>query len=360
MGKLLSIPETKQGIIDFLYSRPEYVRHVYGDEDYGGEYRTRCPYCGDSQKELNTGHFYMKIIIQNSSVIPVHCFKCNYNGILTTEGLDLMGCTDPDIKNGLTFLNKTGKYDKGVSYNEDQYRYFDRVMPESYRYSEKLKYIDDRLGIDFGIDDYKEMKVVTSLYDFLIANDIHKTIGFNKQQRMILERDYVGFLSFGNSHIIFRDITDTHGYSWVKFPIDEDGSKNKVWYGMATELDVFTDDEITINMSEGIMDILGVKNHLGMSKKNTMNIAITGQNYNSIILHLINMGLVGGNVTINIFSDNDAMYNDNKNRASTEKFHRRYLEKYKPLYKNINLFYNMKSKDYGVKKEDIAVKKIPI
>ena len=55
-----------------------------------------------------------------------------------------------------------------------------------------------------------------------------------------------------------------------------------------------------------------------------------------------------------IFSDNDAMYNDNKNRASTEKFHRRYLEKYKPLYKNINLFYNMKSKDYGVKKEDIT------
>ena len=97
----------------------------------------------------------MKIIIQNSSVIPVHCFKCNYNGILTTEGLDLMGCTDPDIKNGLTFLNKTGKYDKGVSYSEDQYRYFDRVMPDSYRYPEKLKYIDDRLGIDFGIDDYK-------------------------------------------------------------------------------------------------------------------------------------------------------------------------------------------------------------
>ena len=62
MSKLLSIPETKQGIIDFLYSRPEYVRHVHGDEDYGGEYRTRCPYCGDSQKELNTGHFYMKLL----------------------------------------------------------------------------------------------------------------------------------------------------------------------------------------------------------------------------------------------------------------------------------------------------------
>ena len=91
-----------------------------------------------------------------------------------------------------------------------------------------------------------------------------------------------------------------------------------------------------------------------------MNIAVTGQNYNSLILHLIAIGLVGGNVTLNIFSDNDKVYSDNNNKASTEKFHRKYLERYKPLYKNINLYYNMKSKDYGVKKEEIALRKIQI
>ena len=111
---ILSIQETKEGIIDFLYSRPEYARHVNGDETYGGEYQTRCPYCGDSQKEFNTGHFYMKIVIQSKSVIPVHCFKCNYNGILTPEALDLMGCNDPELKNGLTFLNKTGLCQKNI------------------------------------------------------------------------------------------------------------------------------------------------------------------------------------------------------------------------------------------------------
>ena len=72
MNKILSIQETKEGIIDFLYSRGEYVRLVHGDESVGGEYQTRCPYCGDSQKEINTGHFYMKILIPNKNVIPVH------------------------------------------------------------------------------------------------------------------------------------------------------------------------------------------------------------------------------------------------------------------------------------------------
>ena len=43
MNKILSIQETKEGIIDFLYSRGEYVRLVHGDESVGGEYQTRCP-----------------------------------------------------------------------------------------------------------------------------------------------------------------------------------------------------------------------------------------------------------------------------------------------------------------------------
>ena len=360
MNKILSIQETKEGIIDFLYSRPEYARHVNGDETYGGEYQTRCPYCGDSQKEFNTGHFYMKIVIQSKSVIPVHCFKCNYNGILTPEALDLMGCNDPELKNGLTFLNKTGKYDSITQYSEDQYRYFERIMPEEYRYPNKLKYIDDRLGIDFTIADYKDMKVVTSLYDFMIANNIKKSPFFDRQTRMLIERDYVGFLSSGNSHILFRDITNTHKFSWIKFPIDEESAKNKVWYGIATEVDIFTNDEITVNMAEGVMDIIGVYKHINTNSKNTMNLAITGQNYNSLILHLINVGLVGGNVTINIFADNDAVYGNKNNRASTEKFLKKYLTKYKPLFRSINIFYNLKSKDYGVKKEDIMVKKIPI
>ena len=359
MNKILSIQETKERIIDFLYSRGEYVRLVHGDENFGGEYQTRCPYCGDSQKEMNTGHFYMKILIQNKNVIPVHCFKCNYSGIFTPEALDLMQCNDQELRNGLIYLNKTGNYEKGLSYQEDQYKYFDRIIPDEYKYEDKLAYIDHRLGYDFTREDYKSMKVITSLYDFLIANNI-KTSPFTKQQRMLLERDYVGFLSSGNSHILFRDITEKNKFSWIKYPIDEESSKNKVWYGLSCEIDIFTDDEITINMSEGIMDIIGIRTHLGMNKPNTMNIAITGQNYNSMILHMIAIGLVGGNVTLNIFSDNDKMYSDNNNHASTEKFHRRYLEKYKPLYKNINLYYNMKSKDYGIKKESIALKKIQI
>ena len=35
-----------------------------------------------------------------------------------------------------------------------------------------------------------------------------------------------------------------------------------------------------------------------------------------------------------------------------------YLESYKPLFKEINTFINLKAKDYGIPKEDIILKKI--
>jgi predicted nucleic-acid-binding Zn-ribbon protein len=357
--KVLNIQETKEGIIDFLYSRNAYVRRVHGDPQFGGEFQTRCPYCGDSQKEYNTGHFYMKVIVGNNSVIPVHCFKCDYSGVFTPETYDLMGGTSEELRNGIIYLNKKGKYIKGASVIEDKYRYYERVIPEEYRYQKKLDYIANRMGKDFTMEEYQEMKVITSLYDFLIANKI-KTSLFSKEKRLLLEKDYVGFLSAGNSHILFRDITDTHNMPWVKYPIDEESTTNKVYYGLSASLDMFTEEPITINLAEGVMDILGVHHHLDTRSENVLNYAITGQNYNSIILHLISIGVVGSNVTLNIYSDNDLIYSDNGNQRSSEKMHRKYLEKYKPIFKKINLFYNMKGKDYGVKKEGIIVKKIQI
>ena len=176
----------------------------------------------------------------------------------------------------------------------------------------------------------------------------------------MLEKDYVGFLSFGNSHILFRDITNTHKYPWIKYPIDEMSRKNRVFYGVASLVDVFTRDPITINLSEGVMDAIGIKYHFHYEGNNVFNLAVCGQNYNSIILHLISIGVFGSNVTLNIFSDNDKEFNDNKVIGSSEKMHRKYLQKYKGLFDTINLYYNIIGKDYGVKKESIELEKIRI
>ena len=348
--------KTKERIIEFIMSRKRngiYTRHVHGSE-----YQTRCPECGDSMKDFNTGHLYMSIDVEDDYNIPCICFKCGFKGILTPDILELMGCDDADLKNELKALNTNGKIKRGTD-SEYLYLYFERKLPEEHRYWNKIAYVENRLGIHFTKENLKEMKLVTSLYDFLILNNIEQS-PFNRDQRLILERDYVGFLSSGNSHILFRDITGTHKLSWIKYPIEEESRRNKVFYGLDATIDIFTEDEITINLSEGIMDVLGITYHLNHHSANTFNIAVCGQNFNAIIKHMIEIGVFGSNVTLNLFVDNDKQFNSHAkiNRSvSIVDLHKKYLESYVPLFHNVNIYWNLKSKDFGVQRENIIVDK---
>jgi hypothetical protein len=199
------------------------------------------------------------------------------------------------------------------------------------------------------------MKVITSLYDFMMANGI-KTSPFNKEHRMMLEKDYVGFLSSGNSHILFRDITDKNKYPWIKYPIEEDSMKNRVYYGLSSEVDVFSEDPLTINLSEGVFDALGIKHHFNQNQ-NALNFAVLGKNYRAIITHMIDLGLVGSNVTLSIYADNDMMYSNSTNKSSSIDSYRNMLKPFTPLFKDVNLFINLKGKDYGIPKEGIILDK---
>lgn len=351
----MTFQETKQRFIDFLYTRKsetgDYFRHVNG-----AEYVTRCPYCGDSTHTLNTGHLYMMIDVDNNSKIPYYCQKCPHSGVVDLELLELLGCIDEEIKNGITQLNKYGK-SKISQDKENQFLYFERQMPETQRYPNKLKYVEKRLGIPITNADVNRMKVITSLYDFLLLNEI-KESPFKSNMCMILERDYIGFLSAGNSHILFRDLTEKHEYPWIKYPIEEECRKNRVMYSISDNVDVFGKDTITVNLCEGVMDALGIHYHLMGDNENVMNIAVGGRNYNTTIKHLISIGVIGSNVKVNLYIDNDAVYNNEDGSKRFSKREYRYLLKYKPLFNQINLFLNLKHKDYGVSKDLIITKKM--
>lgn len=353
----MTFQETKQQLIDFLYTRKresgEYFRHVSGTE-----YVTRCPYCGDSTHSLTTGHLYMSIDVDGASKIPCYCQKCSHSGIVDLDLMELIGCTDEDLKNGIAQLNKYGK-SKPSQEKENQILYFDRELPREHRYPEKIKYVENRLGISIGKEEIGYLKIITSLYDFLLLNSITES-PFKKDMRMLLERDYVGFLSVGNSHILFRDITETHKYPWIKYPIEEECRKNRVMYGINDAIDVYGDQTVIVNLCEGVMDALGIHFHLMNGCDNVMNIAVGGRNYNTLIRYLISLGIIGSNVRLNLYIDNDVVYNnkDGKKRFSERDYW--YLTKYKPIFNKINLITNLRNKDYGVKKELIITKKIRI
>jgi hypothetical protein len=195
------------------------------------------------------------------------------------------------------------------------------------------------------------------LRDFCILNKIKK-LTCSDQIAFKLEEKYVGFLSYGNSHILFRDITDTEEYRWIKYPISTESSANRIFYSMQSEIDIFTEEEITINLAEGVLDILSANYNLGYSEPNTLNICVSGRYYDSLILFLVNMGFVGSNITINIFADNDYNYNkNNKNNATTIEYYQKILNHYKHLFGKINVWYNLMSKDIGVPRDKIKLKK---
>lgn len=339
----------KEEFIDYLKERGGYFKKVHE-----GQYRMRCPFCGDTQKNLNEGHLYIKSHLNTTDPIAYNCFKCGESGYDIEKLLNALGCEE-ELKNRLI---KGTKKNKRVRKNNSIIMDFNYKIPDFNIDSKKLRYIDSRFEIDFSKEDYENMKVIPSLYDFLVLNKISKT-PFENYVLEILEKYYVGFMTSGNSHILFRDITDTQKISWIKYPISKESMQNRVFYTFRQEpIDIFTKEDITINLSEGIFDCIGVAYHFNYLSSNTMNISVAGKKYIPIINFLIQLGLVGNNIIINIFSDNDEQFNKNKKYNTTSyEYLSSCLKKYRPLFKELNIIHNMKNKDYGVPKEKIKIKK---
>lgn len=327
-------------------------RKVFFEAASNFEVRTRCPFCGDSQKNLNTGHLYLRINPGDNYPILYNCFKCPAHGILKYNDLEMLGVVGDSFKTGMTTLNKTSdKVSTQQNYIQDIH--FDYELPDNYSYR-KIDYIEKRLGIHFEYDDLRKMKVITSLRDFLTLNYING-ITCKPNMANYIEANYIGFLSFNNSHILFRDITDKSDIRWYKYPITPASVGQRIFYTMESSIDLYTEDEITINLAEGVMDTLSICHNLEYkAKNNCLNIAVCGKYYNSILKYLYGMGFVGSNVTVNVFADND------HTKDTSPDYYKQVLKDYSYFVNRINLFYNLKSKDCGVPKEEILLQKFTI
>lgn len=346
--------EVKEDFLDALYANrnTNKIKKVHSNQ-----FRMRCHFCGDSQKNLEERHLYVLCDLTNDLPLKYNCFKCGESGYVNKDFLEKADITDKNLISRIYALNrKSEKYDKkNINANDDVYT-FNFCVP-NIKLSKKTEYINNRFGIKFNNDDYKKMKVITSLFEFLKINDI-KTSSFTRDVLYKLEDHYVGFLTNGSSHILFRDITDSEEHSWVKYPIVPDSSKNRIFYTLESSIDILSTDELNINLSEGVFDTLGIAYQLIDNTDNSINIAVSGKYYNRVLTYLIGLGLYGSNVIVSIYSDNDNTFNKKKSNDTSIDHYRNLLNKYKPLYGRINVIYNLKNKDYGIPKDGIIIKKI--
>ena len=339
--------EIKEEIIEALFARGGYIKQVNDVE-----YRTECPFCSQSDK------FYIRINTEDNFPIVYNCFKCNESGVLNNDTLELLGIDDVELKNSVKYLNKTSSNFKSKQFlGNDRVKLFDYKIPKITDFS-KIKYIEDRLGVKIG-DECEDFKIITDFNDFLKINKI-KSVQCSTQVYHDLCKNYIGFLSYGNSHILFRDVTNTSKYRWIKYSISKDSQYNRLFYSISSEIDLFTKEKITINLSEGVMDAIGVYYHMGGNAPNTLNIAVCGKQYDGVIKYLVSTGFIGSNININIYADNDAKYNTNNKAPTDIKYFNKIFYKLKYLFGNIHIYYNILDKDYGVPKEKISVKKIKL
>ena len=350
--------EFKQRFLNSLYENNK-VKATYSKK----EYRTRCPYCGDSDNPDHV-HFYLKVDLTDNSGIVGHCFKCEAGGPLDKEMMKLLNIDESLIGEVDSFNKSSDKVDRKNFVGEETQIFFDYERPDNIN-ALKISYIEKRVGKTFTNEDIENMKIVTNLYDFMSENNL--SIKYDERVLNTLDRYYIGFLSSGNSYMLLRNVTDKQFMykdnklsNWIKLPLSRESSLCKCFYSISNPVDIFTKDTITVNLSEGIVDILSVYYNLGYNTPNTMNIAVTGKYYEQILLYLLSLGIVGSNVVLNIFADNDLEFNKKAKNPTTPEYFKRNFMKYFHLYGHVNLFYNTCKKDFGYPKDYIMVKKIKI
>ncbi len=308
----------------------------------------RCIFCGDSIKDPTHTHFYIKADIHNDEEpVLFKCHRCEVSGLLTSGILRSLGVTDLDINSALTGFNKksmkNSRFYLGLKHNN-----LNLEIPKpdlSDKKNElKMHYLNKRLGRIFTPEDVVNLKIIFRLGDFIKLNkieNINSTVDKAKQ----LHANYIGFLSTRNEFIDFRQVFRCEYKRYEKYAIFQNIDTTKKFYTIPTQIDLLEEKTITLNIAEGVFDILGVYyNVRNQEIENNIYIAVCGAGFLSVLKYFIAMGVIG-DVNVNIFSDND------RNKY----FYKKAINEIKPWVNKINLFYNEKSKDFGVPEKDISI-----
>ena len=335
--------EFKQELIQelLLNIQPSYYKNY--------ELNVRCPFCGDSVKNANSAHLSIRINPDDDQPLVFRCLRCNTTGIFNGTTLSMIGVyssiNSANIerynrlsckKHNLNFNNK-----KGLNIKFPKLQINDSVL-------QKHRYIENRLGTSLDIYELHEKKIVYDFVGLLKYNNIEKIYG-SVDSIKALQNDHVGFLSARNDFINFRDMTGNHKRYYI-YKINRNIDTTGKFYIIPNNINPFSNDIKTINLTEGVFDILGLYyNIFNKEDHNMVYASINGSGYLNVIKYILEQGLLC-DVNINIFSDNDRPPSYYKNMVRT----------LLPFVNDIRLFYNSIGKDYGVPVKDIKLKEVDI
>lgn len=277
----------------------------------GKEIQCRCFYCSDS-KDPTHAHFYISVPQSEDELSFYHCKKsnCGASGIVTTQKLIEWGIYDADMAIDLVAHNKIAMKYAGNSKFRDTfvYRLNNTQITDDKLSRFKLKYINDRLGINLTFNDCIENKIVLNLGDLLKENHITE---FTRHPNIVdqLDANFIGFISFDNAFINMRNLEIKEVYKtinkrYINYSLFNKFDNSSKYYILPTRLELADPNPIKLHVAEGPFDILSIKFNLRRETYNNIYACITGAGYKNLVQFVITK-LCIVNLELHIYPDND-------------------------------------------------------
>ena len=340
----------KEVIVDMLLSQPR--SHYNLDRT---KIMMRCPWCGDSRSNPNETNFNVRIPDDQVSQWLYICFRasCGKSGIINQDFLRMLGHDNYQANVYLARINKESR--KNKKFNIKGKRAISNFPNSNDKLNMlKLKYVNDRLGLELTNIDLMKLKINTNLEELYKLNylKIPERKSFYYSQ---LSSHTVGFISSYNDYLICRNVSNNEKikrYTILDIFEDDKSEEKFKFYVIPTHIDILSQEPIVINICEGTFDILSIyyNTDIGKDYDNTVYVAVCGSSYHSTITHLIRQyGLT--DIIINIFSDSNIKPSEYENIHNSVKIYCNTIR--------TNVFYNdfHGEKDFGISKDNIIVKK---
>jgi hypothetical protein len=275
-------------------------------ESGGDEVVCKCKYCSDK-----TDHYHMYISIPKSEneLSQFNCFLCHTGGVVTYKRLIEWGIYDDywnreitnhnrvaGARNPLTTLSSENAIFNTVPFNRDT---------ESNR--KKLDYFNNRLGLNFSIEDASANGIVLNLKDTLSYNRVQN---ITRDIRVVesLSEYFIGFLSYDGNFVNLRRIIDS-GFlykgidkKYINYNIYGKIDNTLKFIPIPSSIDLM--QPVQVHIAEGAFDIFSARFNLRGLISNSAYFAVSGNAYKGLIRYLIcGIGII--NMEIHLYLDND-------------------------------------------------------
>lgn len=281
-------------------------------ESGGKEVSFRCRFCGDS-RDPKGRHFYVSVPTEDKPAL-FNCFKCGMRGVLTPQVLAEIGITDSELNSGLGIFNK-----KVLSYSKNQkyqdlkvYNLINNFIADQELGMIKLKYINQRLGLNLSFQDCLDNKIILNLFDLFRCNPHLK---YTRDPRIVKELNdsFLGFISVDNCFANMRKINDNPvnqaiDKRYINYVIYDKYNNTQKYYVPPVEINRSIPGRVKLHIAEGPFDILSIKYNCRKEINGNIYASIGGNTYLNTLLTFINSyGII--NLEVHIYLDND-VYED--------------------------------------------------